>query len=172
MAESLFYFFLLGGAMFLIYDLFRLLRLLFVRVWIAFFLDFFWWVAFAFSFFSFLLVFSNGAIRSVYLIACILGFLALYFTLGTLTKQLWLKIGAGLRRKLKVFCAKVKKVLQLPWKLLYNKIDNFKKKRRLKKSSDENASKSEQGGHKRNKKRRVLRYEKRDKRANQEQQTF
>lgn len=136
MAEALFAFFLLGMVLFLLYDFLRLFRVLFASAVFAFFADVLWWLVVAFACFSLLLVFFDGKIRALCLLVCGAGFAGAYFTLGTVTARLWKRIAlpiqkysAKWRKKGQKNNKKVKKVLQLPFKLLYNDLNVFKKKR-------------------------------------------
>lgn len=129
MAESLFAFLLLGIALFLLYDLLRLWRLLTGSVVLSFIADILWWITAAFACFSFLLAYFDGAVRVLPLLACGAGFAAGYFTLGRVTKPLWVKLSkpiraffSSLRKKVQKVNKKVKKVLQSPFSILYNKL--------------------------------------------------
>lgn len=137
MAEALFAFFLLGMVLFLFYDLLRFLRVLSASAVFAFFSDLLWWIAAAFACFSLLLVYFDGRIRVLCLLVCGAGFAGAYFTLGSVTRAIWYRIAhplhkciAKMKKKGQKVNKKVKKVLQLPFKLLYNKFSVFRKKSR------------------------------------------
>lgn len=139
MAESLFPFLLLGIALFLLYDLLRLWRMLTGSAVLSFIADILWWAAAAFACFSFLLAYFDGKVRVLPLIICGLGFAASYFTLGRVTKSVWEKLAkpirrlfSSLRKKVQKVNKKVKKVLQSPFSILYNKLNIHRKSLRRK----------------------------------------
>lgn len=115
MAEAFFYAVVCGLALGIIYDLMRFLRLLFKD---CFFVDFFFWIFSSFFVFSYLLVFSQGEIRTVYFIFILSGFILVYFTLGRFTKPLQKKIA----EKIRIRCKSLKKQLQNTLNVLYNKL--------------------------------------------------
>lgn len=150
--------------------------MLFIKTWLSFVLDFVWWLVFVFSFFSFLLVFSEGSMRSVYLLASFVGFFAFYLTLGVFTKNLWLKMMPAIRRKCRKIrkkihsiYKKVKKVLQLPWQVLYNKRSIRKKAKMAAKAEKKKKSKKPE---KNKNKRRVKKHEKKNQRTTEGEQAF
>lgn len=139
MAESLFPFLLLGIALFLLYDLLRLWRMLTGSAVLSFIADILWWAAAAFACFSLLLAYFDGEVRVLPLLVCGLGFAASYFTLGRVTKSVWEKLAkpirrlfSSLRKKVQKVNKKVKKVLQSPFNILYNKLNIHRKSLRRK----------------------------------------
>lgn len=73
----------MGGILGLIYDFFKIDRIVFKRKkFIVFFQDIFFWLIAAFIFFSFSVVFSNGQIRAYLLFGCLIGFLIYRLTIS------------------------------------------------------------------------------------------
>ena len=153
MAESFFAFFMLGIALFLLYDILRLWRILVGSAVLSFIADILWWATAAFACFSLLLGYFDGAVRVIPIIICGVGFALGYFTLGRVTKPIWVKITKPVRRlflsvkkKLQKFNKKVKKVLQSPFNILYNKLYIHRKPFRRKgvKKQDGSYSKSKE----------------------------
>lgn len=126
MVEALFYAVLLGAALGLVYDIFRIFRLTFG---LNFLFDFLFWIISAFAVFSYLLIFNNGSVRAIYLMSVLLGFLLYIFTLGYVTNQIERKIAKFIKIRLKrlnIF----KKVLQFVNDVYYNvKVKLFKTSR-------------------------------------------
>lgn len=125
MAEALFYAVLLGLALGIVFDFFRLLRLVFSD---KFFFDFLFWIISAICVFCYLLIFNNGSIRWIYFAFVLLGFLFVTFTLGYVSKPVQQTIAKKIKIRLKSF----KKVLQKLYNIYYNivakKVTLIKKK--------------------------------------------
>ncbi len=119
MAENIFYAVLVGGVLGLLFDFFRLPRLIFND---KFFFDFLFWIVSAFTVFCYLLIFNSGSIRMIYLLFIFLGFLLVIFTLGYVTKPIQEAIAKKIKKWLKSF----KKVLQKLYNILYNIKANVK----------------------------------------------
>lgn len=82
---SFLYSFIMGNAMGFIYDIFRFDRVLFKRSnFFVFIQDIFFWLIWAFVFFSFSVVFANGQIRGYLLVGSFLGFLFFRLTFSRL----------------------------------------------------------------------------------------
>lgn len=113
MAESLFYAVILGAALGVIFDFFRLLRFVFND---KFFFDLLFWIISAIAVFCYLLVFNDGNIRAIYFLFILSGFLLVLFSLGSVTKPIQLKIAEKIKKQLKSF----KKVLQKIYNIYYN----------------------------------------------------
>ena len=139
MAKALFAFFLLGLALFLLYDVLRFWRSVRGSRSAAFFADMLWWLVAAFSCYTLFLAYTGGVIRTLCLAVCGGGFACGYFTLGTLTGHLWARLGERLarkrknrRKKRKILQEKAKKLLQSPYNILYNKLHARKCRRKRK----------------------------------------
>lgn len=120
MGEALFYAAVLGIALSILYDFFRLLRLVLSS---DFILDFLFWIVTSFAVFCYLLVFNNGAVRGIYLLFIIFGFLLYSFTVGYLTQKAEKKLAKKVKiqlKKVKKLIKSFKKVLQFPNNLYYN----------------------------------------------------
>lgn len=113
MAENIFYAVLLGGVLGLLFDFFRLWRLVFND---KFFFDFLFWIISAFAVYCYLLIFNSGSIRMIYLLFIFFGFLLVLFTLGCVTKPIQITIAKKIKKWMKSF----KKVLQKLYNILYN----------------------------------------------------
>lgn len=119
-AESLFYAVLLGGALGVLYDVFRFPRLIFRD---RFFLDFLFWVISAICVFCYYLIFTGGSIRILNLVFVLVGFLLYIYTLGYVTKMIEVKLSSLIRKqfkKIKNALKSFKKVLQSRLKVYYN----------------------------------------------------
>lgn len=139
MVKALFAFFLLGTALFLLYDVLRLWRSVRVSRQAALFTDLLWWLVAAFGCYTLFLAYTDGVIRILCLVVCGGGFACGYFTLGTLTGHLWAQLGARMvckrkkrRKKRKNRQEKAKKLLQSPYNILYNKLSVLKRRRKRK----------------------------------------
>jgi len=76
---------LMGGAIGLLYDFFKIDRIIFKRSrWFIIFADILFWVISAFIFYSFAVVFSNGQVRGYLLFSSLLGFIIYKLTLSKL----------------------------------------------------------------------------------------
>ena len=76
---------ILGALMEIVYDLFKFDRTLFKRSKVVIFIsDVLLWVIYAFTLFSFCVVFSNGQIRGYIVFANLLGFIIFRFTVSKL----------------------------------------------------------------------------------------
>lgn len=120
MGEALFYAVLLGMTIGAYYDLCRLIRLVFNDKFIV---DFSFCIVSAISFYCYLYIFNNGAIRMIYALVTFVGFLLYIFTLGYVTKKLQLKIAGVIKKWLKILKNKAKsfkKVLQYIGHIYYN----------------------------------------------------
>ncbi|MGN1124234.1 MAG: spore cortex biosynthesis protein YabQ [Eubacterium sp.] len=126
MAEALFFAAAVGAALGLLYDFFRLLRLV---LGCDFFLDFLFWILTSFAVFCYLLVFNNGAVRGIFLLFILTGFILYFFTIGYVTEGIEKKLAKKVKiqlKKVKKLLKSFKKVLQLPNKLYYNIIVKVK----------------------------------------------
>lgn len=139
MGKALLAFFLLGPALFLLYDVLRFWRSLWGSRRATFFADMLWWLVAAFSCYTLFLAYTGGVIRALCLVVCGGGFACGYFTLGTLTGHLWARLEERLadkrkkrRKKRKILQEKAKKLLQSPYNILYNKLNARKRKRKRK----------------------------------------
>lgn len=137
MAEAIFYAMLLGVCFGVFYDFLRLLRLSFGG---ALFFDLLFWIVSSFAAFSYLLIFNNGAIKGIYLVFTVLGFIAYIISLGKLNlsaeKRMAKKVKIRLR-KVKKSLENFKKVLQLPRVLYYNIKEIFIKPNRKEYEGDD-----------------------------------
>ena len=113
MAEPLFYAVLLGLILGILFDIFRLPRLILKD---KFLFDFLFWIISAIAVFCYLLIFNNGDVRVIYLLFILLGFLLVTFTLGYVTKPIQQKLANKIRKSLK----SLKKVLQKLRSIYYN----------------------------------------------------
>lgn len=113
MAEPLFYAVLLGLILGILFDIFRLPRLILKD---KFLFDFLFWIISGIAVFCYLLIFNNGDVRVIYLLFILLGFLLVTFTLGYVTKPIQQKLANKIRKSLKSF----KKVLQKLRSIYYN----------------------------------------------------
>lgn len=76
---------LLGACFGVLYDLFRIIRLVFLKSFTAvFFEDVLFWIAVTIVTFFFTILFNNGELRLSLVILEVVGFLIYYFTLGRL----------------------------------------------------------------------------------------
>lgn len=76
---------LIGGIIGVIYDFFKIDRILFKRsILFIIFEDILFWVISAFIFYSFSIVFSNGQVRGYLLIGCLCGFFTYKLTVSRL----------------------------------------------------------------------------------------
>lgn len=139
MVKALLAFFLLGKALFLLYDVLRFWRSVWGSRRATFLADVLWWLVAAFSCYTLFLAYTDGVIRALCLLVCGGGFACGYFTLGTLTGHLWARLGKRLagkrnhrRKKRKILQEKAKKLLQSPYNILYNKLSARKRKRKRK----------------------------------------
>lgn len=96
-----------------VYDVFRFFRLLFND---KFVLDFLYCVLSSVVVFCYLIVFSNGNIRIIYIISIFIGFVMYILTIGRLT----VKAEIFLSKKVKIWLKKLKKVLQFIYNIYYN----------------------------------------------------
>ncbi len=84
---------LMGGAVGVLYDVFKIDRIFFKRgTAFIFFQDILFWIISAFAFFSFSVVFSNGQIRGYLLFGFFIGFIIYRLTLSRLLMILVLPI--------------------------------------------------------------------------------
>lgn len=115
MVKALWAFFLLGLALFLLYDVLRFWRSVWGSGRATFLADVLWWLVAAFSCYTLFLAYTDGVIRALCLVVCGGGFACGYFTLGTLTGHLWARQGERLagkrnhRRKKRKSCKKKQK---------------------------------------------------------------
>lgn len=119
-AEQLFYAVLTGGVLAVLYDFFRLFRIIFND---KFILDFLFWIISAFSVYSYMLIFCEGKIRSIVFIFIFIGFVLYIMTLGYVTKNIEKRIGKKIKNRLKKLKYKLKsfkKVLHYPRNIYYN----------------------------------------------------
>lgn len=104
--STFFYSILLGGGLCLIYDLFRLDRMVCRRSTVTvFFEDIAFWLIAAFSTFCFLLIGTNGQIRAFVLFGIAIGFIIIRLTLTRLTDFLILPL-RKLSRKIRAIYLK------------------------------------------------------------------
>lgn len=145
MGESLFYAVLLGAVLGLVYDLFRLPRLVFND---RFFFDFLFWIISAVAVFCYYLIFNSGAIRMLNLLFIAAGFLLYIFTLGYVTEPVEVKLSQSVKiqlKKVKNAVKSFKKVLQSLYNIYYNIISRVKKFFRKKNKGDDcDSEKSEE----------------------------
>lgn len=143
MGESLFYAVFVGAALGVLYDFLRLLRLVFND---KFFLDFLFWLVSSIIVFCYFLIFNSGALRMIYFVVILIGFLLYIFTLGYATKQLEAKLAKKLRlclKKVKKRLKSFKKVLQSKSIIYYNIIANMKRHLSKKNKDDSNGTGNE-----------------------------
>lgn len=140
--KALFAFFLLGLALFLLYDLLRFLRSICDSAGVTFALDVLWCLVAAFCCFTLYLGYTDGVIRMLCLWVCAGGFGCGYFTLGTLTSTLWASIQKRSvakrkkrRKKREIRQEKMKKLLHSPNSILYNISTTYQRKRKRKRHS-------------------------------------
>lgn len=114
MAENYFYAVVLGLALGVLLDIFRLFRLMIND---KFFFDFFYWIISALCVFCYLLIFNNGEVRIIYILLIFSATVFYILTVGSLTKNAEIFIS----KKLRAFVKKVKKQLKSIYKLYYNK---------------------------------------------------
>ena len=94
-----FYGFLFGCLIGLVYDFFRVFRLVFNAGTVVLFIeDFIFSVFLAVSVFAFCFLFNNGKIRFFYLIAALLGWVLYYLTAGKLIYRAIKWIFSGIRK--------------------------------------------------------------------------
>lgn len=117
MGEAFFYAVLLGAALGLLFDFFRLPRLVLND---KFFFDFLFWIISAVAVFCYYLIFSSGAIRMLNFILILVGFLLYTFTLGYVTKPIEIKLSKKIKIQLKNVAKSFKKVLQSIYNIYYN----------------------------------------------------
>ncbi|MCC8074227.1 MAG: spore cortex biosynthesis protein YabQ [Clostridiales bacterium] len=104
-----------------LYDFFRLFRLIFNR---HFFLDMLYWVIIGFAAFLYLLAFNNGEIRMIYLLTIFFGAVTYIFTFSRISLTFQRRIAKIIKIRLKKVKNKLKsfkKVLQSHLNIYYNK---------------------------------------------------
>lgn len=135
MAEAVFYAVLVGVILGVYYDVTRFFRLVFNE---KFVFDFIFCVVSALVFYCYLLIFTNGAVRTGCLLFVLLGLVLYLLTAGYVTKKLELSVAKKVRCRLKKLKNKLKslqKVLHLPHRLYYN-ILKYKKSLKSKGDTD------------------------------------
>ena len=138
MAEALFYAVFVGVGLGVLFDFFRLPRLVLGD---RFFFDLLFWLISSIVVFCYLLIFNNGSVRVIYLLFILLGFLFFTFTVGSYTKEMHISLAKKIKIRLKSF----KKVLQKIYNIYYNIKENWRsiKARRLKGDKNGKGSKEE-----------------------------
>lgn len=123
---AFFYSLVIGVGLGVVYDIFRITRLLFPKsFFLTFFQDILFWIISLVVTFFFSLVYNNGELRLYIIIAEILGFLAYYFTFGRVV--FWL--------------------FRSTFKRVKNFLDNiYKKTRKIVKKTSKNVKKPLQNG--------------------------
>lgn len=114
MAENYFYAVVLGLALGVLLDIFRLCRLMIND---KFFFDFVYWIISALCVFCYLLIFNNGEVRVMYILLIFFATVFYILTIGSVTKNAEIFIS----KKIKSFVKKVKKQLKSIYNLYYNK---------------------------------------------------
>lgn len=114
MAENYFYAVVLGLALGVLLDIFRLFRLMIND---KFFFDFVYWIISALCVFCYLLIFNNGEVRVIYILLIFFATVFYILTIGSVTKNAEIFISKNIRS----FVKKVKKQLKSIYNLYYNK---------------------------------------------------
>lgn len=114
MAENYFYAVVLGLALGVLLDIFRLFRLMIND---KFFFDFVYWIISALCVFCYLLIFNNGEVRVIYILLIFFATVFYILTIGSVTKNAEIFIS----KKIRSFVKKVKKQLKSIYNLYYNK---------------------------------------------------
>lgn len=139
MPEVIAAFFILGFFCGAFYDMCRFLRLVFSSRLAVFIVDFIYFVVISFAFFIFLLGYNNGQVRAYYFTLALFGWLIYIFTLYKLTIGAERRIALFLRKILRKYFKKLKKVLHFIKRVYYNNIMlRLKPLRKKKKVGNEN----------------------------------
>lgn len=139
MPEVLFAFLILGFFCGALYDVCRLLRLIFSSKIAVFVIDFIYFIIISFAFFIFLLGYNNGQVRAYYFTLALISWLVYIFTLFRLTLGAERRIALFLRKILRKCSKTLKKVLHFIKRVYYNSIMlRLKPLRKKKKVGNEN----------------------------------
>lgn len=112
---------LLGACFGLLYDLFRIIRLVFFKSFTAvFFEDILFWIIVTVVSFFFTILFNNGELRLSLVISGTLGFLIYYFTLGRLVFRFFFAFFGAIEKTISKMHKKLRKI--------YKKINKNAKK--------------------------------------------
>lgn len=144
MGEAFFYAVLVGVILGLLFDVFRVPRIIFSD---KFFFDFLFWLISTFVVFCYFLIFNSGALRMINFLLIFIGFLFYTFTIGYVTKQIEIRVAKKIKiylKKVKIRLKSFKKVLHSMTDVYYNIIALVKKLFCKKSKGDDYDRESEQ----------------------------
>ena len=112
----------LGACFGVLYDLFRIIRMVFFKSFTAVFIeDVLFWIVVTIVTIFYTILFNNGELRLSLIITGTIGFLVYYFTLGRLVFKIFLtlfnvlkKIFSKMHKKLQKICKKMNKNAKKP----------------------------------------------------------